>query len=114
MSSFQHEFSFDPSYGYDLDALLKVGSPEAPEDFEAFWRETYEATRAVPAKPSMRKIETRNGYDVYEIEYDGLGGFRVGGWLVVPADGVVRRGVVMGHGYGGRGAPELPGELTQT
>lgn len=114
MSSFQHEYPFDPSYGYDLDALLRVGSPEPPEDFEAFWRQTYEATRATPTNPSMRKIETRDGYDVFEIEYDGLGGFRVGGWLVIPADGVVTRGVVMGHGYGGRGGPELPRDLKQT
>ncbi len=108
MPKLQHEFPFDPTYGYDQDALLKVGAPEAPDDFEAFWRDTYRRTLAVPVNPSFRPIKGIRDYDVFEVDYDGLGGFRVGGWLAVPTDGVVERGLVMGHGYGGLAAPEPP------
>lgn len=114
MANLQHEYPFDPTYGYDRDALLKVGVPEAPDDFEAFWRNTYEQTRAVPTNASFRPVEGDANYDVFEVEYDGLGGFRVGGWLAVPKEGVVEYGVVMGHGYGGREGPELPADLKRT
>lgn len=110
----KHDLPFDPTCGYDREALLKVGAPEAPEDFEAFWRDTYEQTRAVPTNPSFRAIDGNAQYDAFEVEYDGLGGFRVGGWLVQPKDGVVERGVVMGHGYGGREMPEMAAGMRRT
>lgn len=40
--SFTHDLPFDPTYGYDLHALLKVGAPEEPEDLAEFWRARYE------------------------------------------------------------------------
>ncbi|GAA4087316.1 cephalosporin-C deacetylase [Nonomuraea soli] len=51
---------------------------------------------------------------VHGVTYTSSGGFRVGGWLTLPADGEVTRGLVVVHGYGGRTAPEttLPGPGT--
>jgi cephalosporin-C deacetylase len=107
----EHPFPFDPTYGYTLETLVRVGCPEAPVDFESFWRDTYAQTRAVPARPEMRKIESAfAAFEVYEVEYDSLAEpgsqpFRVGGWVTVPRDGDVRGALVVGHGYGGREGP---------
>ena len=108
----KHDFPFDPTYGYDLAALQRVGAPPAPADFETFWRDTYEQTRAVRPNVARRRVDSpRRGVDVYEVEFDSLGGFRVGAWLTVPSDNRVERGVVVGHGYGRREGPDfdLPG-----
>ncbi|HEY0010032.1 MAG TPA: acetylxylan esterase [Tepidisphaeraceae bacterium] len=110
MEKFAHDLPFDPRYGCDLEALLKVPAPEGtPADFEAFWRDTYEETRSVPtnvvARPSNAKI---SGYRVVDVEYDSLGGFRVGGWALWPETGDASVGLICGHGYGGRDAPEAP------
>lgn len=102
----------DPTYGYDLDALLQVGAPAAPPDFAEFWRETYAQTLRGSLQIARREIESAQPeVHVFEIEFEGLENFRVGGWLTVPRDGKFERGVVVGHGYGGRDAPgfSLPG-----
>ena len=105
--SFKHEFPFDPTYGHTLESLLKVGAPEGPPDFAAFWRRHYDANRDIPVKPRQRAIKPVNGYsDLFEIEYDSSGG-EVGGWLLVPKE-PFRQAIVMGHGYGGR---DTPGQL---
>lgn len=104
---FPHTFPFDPTYGYTQEQLLKIQPPEPIADFAAFWQETYAQTLATPADVSLCEVTSpRQSVRVFEIEYSGLGGFRVGGWLVRPADGAFKRGIVGGHGYGGRGAPD--------
>ncbi len=107
----QHDYSFDPTYGYSLDTLLQVGSPPEPEDYERFWRDTYARTLATPPRPTLKRIDPIGDYEAFEIEYDGLDGFRVGGWITVPKHAESVRGVVVGHGYGGRSeaTPNLPG-----
>ena len=30
---FYHDYPFDPSYGHDLTALLRIAAPEEPADF---------------------------------------------------------------------------------
>lgn len=42
---------------------------------------------------------------VHGVTYTSVGGLRIGGWLALPAEGPVRNGFVVGHGYGGRQAP---------
>ncbi len=103
----EHNLSFDPTYGHDLDALKKVGYPTGPIDFADFWRSMYDRTLSVAPRVEVREINRTDKRIVHEIEYDGLGEFRVGGWLTLPADGKFDRGVVVGHGYGGRGAADL-------
>ncbi len=103
-----HDFPFDPTYGYDFDALRAVGVPDEPHDFETFWSSTYEQTLAVDTEPQLRERDIAiPGQDVFEIEFTGLDGFRVGGWLTKPRGGSATRGVIAGHGYGGRQSPEL-------
>lgn len=109
----QHPFPFDPTYGLDLDALLKVTAPDnAPADFAEFWQGMYRRASATAVEPRIGGKAGRiaDGLDVFEVSFTSLGGVRIGGWVLAPADGVVERGFVVGHGYGGREAPapELP------
>ncbi|GAA2050971.1 acetylxylan esterase [Catenulispora yoronensis] len=101
----QHEFPFDPSYGLDLEGLRQVPAPDnAPADFAEYWQRAHDRARAVSVEPRLgAKVgPTVNGVDVYEVSYTSVGGVHIGGWLAAPADGVVDRGFVIGHGYGGR------------
>ena len=98
-----HSFPFDPTYGYTLEQMLQLDPPAPPADFETFWRETYAQARQVPTNITQRQVpSTDKAYDKFEIEFDAWGGVRIGGWLVVPKDRSFRRGIVFGHGYGGR------------
>lgn len=101
----RHDYPFDPSHGYTLATLLQVEPPEAPADFADFWTGTREQAGRVPTAMTRRKIEsTEPGQDLYEIEFDALGG-RCGGWLTVPELGTPTGLMVLGHGYGGRTEP---------
>ncbi|MET8824452.1 acetylxylan esterase [Streptomyces sp. NPDC004610] len=103
MSSFDHEFPFDPSYGFRLPELLQVTPPPAPDDFGAFWRARRAAAAQVPPRTRVGPlVEEREDARIYEVSYASVSG-RCGGWLVLPAAGEpVRHGFVIGHGYGGR------------
>jgi cephalosporin-C deacetylase len=107
----QHSFSFDPTYGYDETTLLAVTAPSEPEGFCSFWRATYTQTLATPLNLEHREMQSSDpAVAKFEVEFDGLGGARVGAWLTVPRNGY-SRGVVVGHGYGGREGPDdrIPG-----
>jgi cephalosporin-C deacetylase len=100
--------AFDPTYGYDLDGLRAVETPAGPRDFERFWRDTYEAAAAIAPAPEVREIDSpRPDVRLLEVAFTSWGGFRTGGWLTLPRERTVTCGVVVGHGYGGREAPEL-------
>lgn len=108
--SLQHDFPFDPTYGYDETDLLAVAIPgDIPADFESFWRELAASGRIDPA-PEFEGPESGNERClVRPIRYRSAGGRRIGGWLVTPRSGPIRRLVVVGSGYGGWS--EVPEEL---
>lgn len=109
--SFPHDFPFDPAYGRTLDGLLRVPVPNAPTDFDAFWRSRYgEALRVAPEPEAGQLVEERDGVRIHEVLYTSVGDVRLGGWLVLPAPGPVEHGFVIGHGYGGRSGvgPDVP------
>ncbi|QEU92060.1 acetylxylan esterase [Streptomyces kanamyceticus] len=106
MPAFSHDFPFDPAYGHTVEDLLAVPAPPAPADFAAFWRARHEAARAIATEPVVGPVEeVRDGVRVHGVTYASVGGVRVGGWLVLPDDGPVEHGFVIGHGYGGRDQP---------
>jgi len=108
MASFNHSFSFDPSYGYRLESLLEVTPPTEPEGFEEFWKARYErALQVNPETESSKVLQIHPNFEVRDIFYQSTDGFRIGGWLLAPRPGRPRRGLVVGHGYGGRDGPDF-------
>jgi cephalosporin-C deacetylase len=104
---FSHSFPFDPTYGYDLEALLRVAAPPGPADFADFWRQIYAAACSVPPKLASREVtRPTDAQRIFEVEFTGLDDFRVGGWITLPRTEPITRALVVGHGYGGRTAPE--------
>lgn len=102
-----HAFPFDPTYGYDLDALQRVGPAPEPADFARFWQDTWAEAAAVPLNievtPSARTLKN---FDVFDVSFASLGGVRIHAWLTKPKSGPVTRGLVISHGYGGREGPD--------
>jgi len=98
----------DPTYGWTLASLLDVEPPPAPADFASFWTGLHRRARSVDPTATMRPSPggAAPGSEVYDVEFTSAGGVRLGGWLVLPADGHVERGLVVGHGYGGRQEPD--------
>lgn len=106
MTSFAHDFPFDPAYGRTLDELLRVEAPAAPGDFEAFWRARHREARAVVTAPELGPVEEeRDGVRLHAVTFTSVGGVRLGGWVALPVDGPAEHGFVVGHGYGGRERP---------
>lgn len=107
MTSYVHDFPFDPACGHTLDELMAVPAPPAPDDFADFWRARYDAARQVATDPEMGPLEDeRDGVRIHGVTYTSVGGVRLGGWLALPVEAEpVRHGFVIGHGYGGREAP---------
>lgn len=104
-----HNYPFDPTHGYDREALQAVLPPDGPADFDAFWQETHQANEAVPLDLQVEEIAPfREGWRMQIVRFSVLDGIRVGGWLEIPATGSVEIGAIAGHGYGGRDAPDLP------
>ncbi|MEV0647306.1 acetylxylan esterase [Phytomonospora sp. NPDC050363] len=106
--AFAHDFPFDPAYGHDVERLLEVGAPAGPPDFDEFWRGLAGAAAQVDVAAELGPVEGEvGGVRIHSVGFTSLGGVRIGGWLTLPADGVVEHGLVVGHGYGGRGEPDI-------
>jgi cephalosporin-C deacetylase len=105
---FAHDYPFDPTQGHDLAALLRIEAPQAPDDFVTFWLRLHAEARAITAAPVLHEVVSpRSRIRVFELTFSSLGGRSTGGWLTVPQDRPVQRGVVVGHGYGGRDGPDF-------
>ena len=105
---FYHNYPFDPAYGHDLTALLRITAPEEPVDFAPFWRDLYARARSVAVAPVLRELPSPQPQTrVFAVEFTSLDGVRIGGWLTRPRAEPVERGVVVSHGYGGRDEPDF-------
>ncbi|GAB3808462.1 acetylxylan esterase [Humibacter antri] len=106
----REQFGFDPTHGMGLKALLAVRAPEhEPLDLDTFWAGV--AGEAADLALDLRlgrwrALESGADVQVADVGYRSLDGIRIGGWLTRPR-GTVTRGVVVGHGYGGRDAADL-------
>ncbi len=100
-------YSFDPTYGYTLDQLLAVKTPKEPKDFDCFWQQRYQKALTIDPQPHTKIINEDNlGWRLFEISYTSTDNCPIRGWLSVPTSGVIKRGFIVGHGYGGRDAPD--------
>jgi cephalosporin-C deacetylase len=108
MSKLHHGLPFDPSYGYGLEDLLKVEPPPEPPGFAAFWTARYDSAMRVDPNPALRpSVHRRDGLRISDLEYRSTDGFPIHGWLLEPEQGPVRRGFLVGHGYGGIEQPDF-------
>jgi Acetyl esterase (deacetylase) len=107
----QHDFDFDPYYGYNLEDLLKVGAPEAPADFSEFWQSIYQQAMEIPLNLQKKTLNSPHpDFNLYQVEYDSWEGVRIGAWITEPKKASPKKAVLVGHGYGGRDEPlyDLP------
>jgi cephalosporin-C deacetylase len=114
MAKFQHSYPFDPSYGYSLEDLLRIIPPPVPADFAAFWQRRYQVALTVGPRPVLQPAaDIGDAFVVHDISYRSTGGFIICGWLLLPRTGPITRGMVVGHGYGGRNGPDLDVPVTE-
>lgn len=95
---------------YSLTALLTpVAAPAEPADFAEFWRGTYEEFGSGTVSWSLtQQLDPTDTHHVREIRFQSSADERVVAFLMLPRDETsVRRGLVVGHGYGGRTAPDV-------
>jgi cephalosporin-C deacetylase len=110
-----HPYSFDPTYGFGLDRLRAMGPPEAPPRFDDFWRARYAAALGFQPQPQLSESSAHHpDWRVHDVVYRSTGGVPIGGWLLLPRAGAVRNGLVVGHGYGGRDAPDFDIPVEET
>lgn len=77
-------------------------------DFDAFWNETREQSRQQPLRAEFTPVDIpARGVQSYAVRYDGFEGGRIAGWYVRPAGSGKFPGIVMYHGYSGRGTRPL-------
>ncbi len=104
----QHPYPFDPTHGLGLDELRAIRPPPASPDFDDFWRARYVDALGVDPRPQLSDSGSSHpNWHVHDITYTSTDAFRIGGWLLLPREGTVRRGLVVGHGYGGRDQPDF-------
>jgi cephalosporin-C deacetylase len=105
----EHDFPFDPAYGYDVAGLLAVEPPPEPPGFVEFWRARYARALAVDPEPRLTvSRHARDGFLVWDVAYRSTGGVPIRGWLLEPLSAPARAAFVVGHGYGGLAAPDVP------
>lgn len=105
---FKHKLPFDPAHGYTLNELLNIQAPEEAFDYLNFWQDAYEQAMEVSTRPRVQESQQKlPGYHLYDFEYTSLNQLRLGGWIALPDDEPITRGLIVGHGYGGRSEPDL-------
>ena len=110
-----YPYDFDPTYGMTVEELRAIKPPEAPPTFDDFWRTRYVGALGVKPQPQRRESEAKHpDWHVQDISYTSTDGFQIGGWLLLPRKGTVRRGLVVGHGYGGRDQPDFDIPVVET
>nr|WP_314840619.1 acetylxylan esterase [uncultured Microbacterium sp.] len=98
---------FDASYGHTLDSLRTVEPAPPPAGYAERWSGWRADARAMDAAPIALSTSSIEGRRVDLVEHSGADGIRLRAWLVHPREQPARVGVVHGHGYGGRDAPDL-------
>jgi cephalosporin-C deacetylase len=111
----EHPFDFDPTYGLGIEELRAIAPPEPPPNFDEFWRARYVRTLGANPEPRLeRSASSHPDWRVQDIVYASTDEFQIGGWLLLPRAGTVRRGLVVGHGYGGRDEPDFDIPVQET
>jgi cephalosporin-C deacetylase len=114
MSTLKHSYSFDPTYNYTLEDLQAIMPPIEPADFTEFWQHRYAHALQIHPRPRISHTGTSHqNFEIYDLSYQSTEDFTIGGWLLISKPAPIRRGIVVGHGYGGREAPDLDLPVTE-
>ena len=97
--------TFDPTFGFTLDELLKIQAPPPPADFEDFWHETYRlATARTPDYHIEKELWSPNpDTHILQIRFTSYDGFDIGMWIARPEGST--GGLLLGQGYGNPATP---------
>nr|WP_294509025.1 acetylxylan esterase [uncultured Rhodopila sp.] len=110
-----HPHDFDPTYGLGIDELRAIRPPPAPPGFDEIWRARHAAALGLDPRLQLTESGSRHpDWQVHDITYTSTDQLPIGGWLLLPREGRVRRGLVVGHGYGGRDQPDFDIPVKQT
>ena len=95
----------DGTFGYTLEDLLKIEAPPPPDDFAAFWEETYRlATARVPEYRIEKEIWSPDArVKILQVRFRSYDGFDIGMWIARPESST--GGLVIGQGYGNPATP---------
>lgn len=98
----------DGAYGFELPALRAVPPVAPPAGFAERWRAWAAEAMRVDPDPRMSPLGRVAGRALFLVEHTVADGLRLRGWFATTVDGVPPRvGIVHGHGYGGREAPDV-------
>ena len=90
-------------------AELETFRPEIhlPADFNEFWKQTLEESRAKWQPPQLVKVDFGvTALDVYDVTFSGFQGELIKGWYILPTNSKPSIAIVEYLGYGGgRGFP---------
>lgn len=107
--------AIDPERLYTLEELLGFKPPPLPAEFEPFWMQRFARAKSVTPDPVLVKSSFPAAhFDVFDLTFSTTDDLRLGGWWVIPRNQRIRRALVVGHGYGGREAPDLRLQLQET
>ncbi|WP_018970284.1 acetylxylan esterase [Rubritalea marina] len=97
-----------PSHRFDLDELLGVKVPAEPAGYAEMWLAWREEALQLSPHPSIEDAGYDQGdWQVFNMSYRSTDDVQIGGWLLLPKSGRVKRGLIVGHGYGGRTEPDF-------
>ena len=114
MLRFDHNYPFDPCYGFTLQDLLAVPAPNEPDDFANFWQQRYQQCLTYTPDFTLTACGRYAGFLVYDLSYRADAEVIINGWLLVPENQTIKQGIVVGHGYGGRDQPDYHLRIPET
>jgi cephalosporin-C deacetylase len=93
-----------PSIDMPLDQLRQYKpSLYRADDFESFWDETLAEAKKQPLNAELIPYDLpARGVDRFALRFDGFGGGRLAGWLLLPEGRGKLPGLCVYHGYSGR------------
>lgn len=98
----------NPAHAFSLEYLLKIPVPTEPADFAEFWQARYQHSVSLDPAPQLQpSLLAHPDFDCFDLSYYSTDQFQIGGWLIAPKHQPINRGVVVGHGYGGREGPDF-------
>ncbi len=106
MFLFEHQYPYDPSYGYNLEDLFRVSAPKTVDGFVAFWQRRYQNAIALAPEYKLAACGNHAGFQIYDLSYQSTNGIIINGWVLIPEHQEVKQGIIVGHGYGGREQPD--------